>query len=1238
MFHRIDDMIQKIYIFLILIFAQEIYAGFLGSLGACITDPCNCYCPSVKEVWQTNAGIVAGDPTQTYTKTYTSNCNCPPYNKFNFSLPPGGGSKTSKRPGCLKGSGIPGRFETYDYQCAEAVKDNYFFDYASSFKPKIKVRSYGCFGACWVQTKILNYDGECNYFASGNLPLVPIRICARVALHGSDGEPDDYGYMYINNDSTKPGHLTSKGYYEIDPLYNITEITEANDGTQTSQNVSYRIFPPKICAYNDPDLFITFLKSGGAIGQIIQTIQNVANGDPPAPDIDYLDWNPTRQQLHKTTAGSPIISLIIFLFKNAINMVEMLGGLIEKVAKGMNLDFLAKLTEYILKGIDFLGESVFVPILEALNSMNRIVGDSLGCVNVPLGPPPPPYCSTISDNYQMVSMHNICRTNHDGSLEFSTLNTQCHISQKANKYLSPTLRASFDNLISICPANSPISDGCVIFSGITTPLMAHSLFNGLDLIPKCSATVTTGCVNSTLPTSVNWVYNGVLYSGYRLVYGFMSSGVKTILDAYIYPDIAGSTSYPNCSSVLSNDCLFVYGINSGSFKDINMSFPSVELTYNNSDLTQSDSLTFNSQNTNLLAKVIRVESDNTTQNINELCLYDVTAGSSLIDCQERLMAPKPYIYSCGSSSSRVACTSSHFMPKAVVSVESAGLSSQGVVVAPLAPNIDAVNVNLGGNDYGSFVTNDDLLTMPYDTANDPKAYGANSRYGNYVDDANPLTDNTAQYLSGLEYDIGYYVVGGTQMCLSGYPYEKCSILSPKNCVLTNLVNGAPSMDISDRIIPDDSLGPILSDNQYFNYGVDLINTSTQTVRDKTPIEMNLCASVPAPPPCSAITSSTSGVNDGGATWPQTLPDDNVNGTCLEGMVSINPSGPQRPCFLDKNLKLSVYKDVVDGTECKSAMNLSSTQKWQKIPLSVTNGVTYSFSFAGEVSLCRAYIPENNTQQYSPYNILGVLTPLPRVNDVSSYGIPLLFSPRSLNIKNLASLYEGDKISILVGRTYFHLYSVAFFNFFNFTTNFYNCLNTSTDIHPVCGRFSIWNDYSYKKSPSRWEINGAGLSMWCNATNINPTIRSFDNSDKDAYSYSSLTTTAPGYYGPFSVFYRNNAFPMTGNLGLYRYDNEYSDNIGGYVFYVKQTKCVRKNGQAKTDPGMYNRGQIKLYLTSGNEDPNLTNGVGSNLSVDASGNATYTPYATGSLWLKIDNLSTDYANSSGSYSVNIGIVE
>ena len=98
------------------------------------------------------------------------------------------------------------------------------------------------------------------------------------------------------------------------------------------------------------------------------------------------------------------------------------------------------------------------------------------------------------------------------------------------------------------------------------------------------------------------------------------------------------------------------------------------------------------------------------------------------------------------------------------------------------------SINLAGNTFESFVTDDSFVVRPFSGPNSPNP---SSLFGRYQDNIPPVSGQTinedAVYLSGLEYINGQYHVGGKYACLSGSDSTKCP-QNPKMCVLSKLLN------------------------------------------------------------------------------------------------------------------------------------------------------------------------------------------------------------------------------------------------------------------------------------------------------------------------------------------------------------------------------------------------------------------------------------------------------------------
>ena len=102
------------------------------------------------------------------------------------------------------------------------------------------------------------------------------------------------------------------------------------------------------------------------------------------------------------------------------------------------------------------------------------------------------------------------------------------------------------------------------------------------------------------------------------------------------------------------------------------------------------------------------------------------------------------------------------------------------------------------------------------------------------------------------------------------------------------------------------------------------------------------------------------------------------------------------------------------------------------------------------------------------------------------------------------------------------------------------------------------------------------------------------------------------------------------------DGAYADNTGGFVLNIKQTKCVRNNGNGMND-SVQGRGVVQYVIADYGANPNTTTPTTvDNIVADANGKGSITASANGNggyLWLKINNAPQDYRDSFGQYTVS-----
>jgi hypothetical protein len=654
---------------------------------------------------------------------------CPPYNR------------DDGRVGCILKQNKPGDFADYYYNaCAEATDDT------NSYEPKIKVRNQSCnFAACWTKSKSLKWDGECVIWPGG-YAYPPNRYCARVAIKG------DHGY-------TDGVYLDSQGNTQNDPLYT------ASDGS------IFKLELPKLCAYHDPSGAETFL-------------------------ADIIDIDPLHAPFHKTDQIHPLADLILTTIANSLPLSFAIKTFVNLTGMDSLGEGFTEALTVIIGGWYGLGEVAFEKLLEAIKNemkMNKIVYKGLGCVNIPLAPGPERYCAFLSQPIIKPSVEGICKTQNDGTIETiesSTLANPCVVSNNMNDLIKNSIRVTYNQYLPICDASQDPyqTDACVKINfktgtNINTPNALYTSTAKKDIIPKCSSATPTEAQKPCVVTKL-------ARSSYRLTYAMMSgvSNTQRLTSfASDLKDCASTTSTPSAF------CQKVWGVNSGDYNDLTLTFPSQETTYNTSELLVNGNLLDMYNNTKTFqASIVRTPPSTGNQQPNQICVYEGTTKTKLIGCKDRVQSPpKPSVFACGSAQSTIPCTSTYFNPKVVLQLKSGTNITQGVIeVESMYNETSPTKINLAGFDYSSFVTDDTYVKMPFIT---PSAKDTGTMYGTYTPsgsdpfNSSGVRNNSLSYLNGLEYYQGKYSLGGKKICLNGFNMEDCT-KNIQNCVLTKLAN------------------------------------------------------------------------------------------------------------------------------------------------------------------------------------------------------------------------------------------------------------------------------------------------------------------------------------------------------------------------------------------------------------------------------------------------------------------
>ncbi len=438
-------------------------------------------------------------------------------------------------------------------------------------------------------------------------------------------------------------------------------------------------------------------------------------------------------------------------------------------------------------------------------------------------------------------------------------------------------------------------------------------------------------------------------------------------------------------------------------------------------------------------------------------------------------------------------------------------------------------------------------------------------------------------------------------------------------------------------------------------------------------------------------------------------------------------------------------------------------QWFKVDVNLMPTQKVTLQVSGEVSLCRAYIPQYNIQQTSELDNTGNPIPIPRIEEPGD-PIPLILDPKNSEWRNALELYQQDKLVVFLGKDQLptkdssgniiaDTNNVIQSNRFTNSNVVADCSENKTSYSPICGRYSPYignylascdmsacavyrneckfyggytdkivdnttcgdisnsdkaqifantgyihtdtinycytygvkdfasmpgytslssylsprqesipdltafetkydtswdctvasnnatvNSPTYQNDNEVWfsSLDAAGL-LYRFSTDINPADKATVGSD---FSYSLAPSTDVGLDQYKHIFDTLITVPKT--YLQYRLVNSSlfaaNQSTGGYVLYVKQTKCRRENGEALTDELYTDRGRVNYLLLAGstmdpNVDPSLiasAQGIG----FDANGSFALPTNSTGYLWLKIDNNLTDYQQSFGYYNTKL----
>lgn len=642
-----------------------------------------------------------------------------------------------------------------------------------------------------------------------------MRLCARVALPAEPavGSPADHGYTY-------GWHLDHEGAPTQDPIY------VGDDG----QPIYYA--RPKVCAYWDPSFYdalanyAAFLFGGGlaaAVG-IMSAATAVADpvtvqvfkdsvGDNSAADVgmslvnmlqanlqpDLWDLNPIHQAIHYHQGGVFFVfQLLIQLIRMGVGMGNMMESLVDSLPDGLKYTIMVISSLYwIIRAFTIIGPEVMIPVLEYLGQFNNVVAQALGCTLISLGPYPPPYCQDIILPPPRPSLTSICRTTNAG-IESSNGINRCVNSNLVNNAIRNSVRVGFRDLRMVCPQGVEPNDSCVRIY----PFNAAAVYNASVAAGKPGIVNVCNGANSNLPCVESptllercgadpaWCNKGI-----RLIFGARAGSNDPIALRDNY-----DSTLPACPSA-NGPCQLAWGVNIGNWEDYSLVFPSMENGHNTAPLSSDVYSMIDPNGVDFSFKLMIPRTNTTIDNVevdsSSIYLVNDTA-TQVYESVTRAAVPKPTVYDCNSQG--VNCVSDHLRPGIVAKIEVGADSTKGALSTDthLSPRpvgtLANHRLNLAGTDFTTFVTDSNYRQSPFDDANSPYPSTRLGDYTGYVGaleyyENGVLTPANAIYAGGLEYYQNKYVMGGEQICLTGFPFPDClTSQTRENCVLVNLQN------------------------------------------------------------------------------------------------------------------------------------------------------------------------------------------------------------------------------------------------------------------------------------------------------------------------------------------------------------------------------------------------------------------------------------------------------------------
>ncbi len=559
--------------------------------------------------------------------------------------------------------------------------------------------------------------------------------------------------------------------------------------------------------------------------------------DPMFP-IDPTDINANSMPFQEKTKVPPSIPS-----GNSLIALGALISIIGIMVPGLGAFALAA-------GVGLLIAGGIMNLLRFISStINYVVMGNRGCVDIPLTPYPPPFCSPLGEYIPEAQVMTICQNSPEFALsqeQISSLQslgyTQAEIDEINNKqvsstdnpceiakgskiystYENPVVRLYFSNPLPVCPSGyqipevgtmTPGNDTCVLVQNLDTPY--NIWFNDLNLLPLCSSSRTSNCL--IFPSGRTW---GAPFRPYYNYVNGTTIGLSAESASSPTPFAVLPTVVDSLKSVAPS--LVFAGINDSKYLDATPG-SLVKIT-DFTGVQRSFLVTFDTIGANVCVY------ERILSNCGDNCSSLNTLSTDLpVSCAPRpAMLNKPTLTACTTSNTSTCSYVGSSDPK--IFTEPRVIVSIGT--SPATPRTGVLGVDLDvSNDDGSFGTGNYPATAPPTPfcASDDVTQSSNKTPGNSTDNPSPcsiygaqlystyLTDiynQTSQKASTItptypasnltvQYSNGLYCRGATKICLTGYTDNSKQVVARIISYVDDvgITQTSVSEDLRDRIIP-----------------------------------------------------------------------------------------------------------------------------------------------------------------------------------------------------------------------------------------------------------------------------------------------------------------------------------------------------------------------------------------------------------------------------------------------------